>query len=1058
MGLPSGYDWRAIESAARAFWRRLNLGNYVWSTRPRRRVAAFIEGPPTLNGYPHMGHVRGRAIKDLWFRFMALKGHRVLFRAGWDCQGLPVELEAERELGVKGGKQELLQRVGMEGLVAASKALLQKYRAVWEEVDELLGLSLDRSRAYWTYLDEYMEREWQYIRRAWEAGLIGEGYRVVAYCPSCMTALSQAEVAQGYEELEDPSLYYKVRLEDGAFAIVWTTMPFTLVTDELLAVHPDEYYVYVRSGDEVWVLAEKRLAALSKALGVKEEDVAKRVKGSELEGLRYEHPLIDQIKGLAELRAKAPIHRVVAEEFVDVSTGTGIVHLSPANGEEDFEVARSRGLPVFSPFDDRASFTEEAGAFAGLFCRDADEKVVEMLRARKSLVRLETIRHEYPTCWRSHHRLVWLARREYFYWMDRIRDRLVAAGEGVQYFYEPPRNRFLEFLRQAAPWCISRERVWGTPLPVWACERCGHKNFLFSRSQIVRRALELPDGEQFELHRPWIDRVLVACERCGGPARREPFVLDTWHNSGAAPYASLSDEEFRRYVPADFLVEGIDQTRGWAYSLLALHVLYTGEAKSPYRSFLFYGLVLDEQGRKMSKSLGNVIDARQVLSSSPADVLRFYLAWKASPAEAISFSAKEMWARPYQVINTLYNLHVFFQQNSRLDGYDPSLHTLQWALGRKELRETERWLLAKVNRTIREVEFALSSCRHHEAAKALERCVIDVLSQGYIPMVRHELWDDSEEGRPRRLVIFSCLGHALEVALKLLHPISPFVTEYLYQEVFAARPWEAPLLDAGWPAPLRGLALAGSERAVDLVLRVLSLANSLRARAGLKRRWPLGRLVILAPGREARLLTALASLVEALTNVKRAEIVSTPERFPARLALRPDPGKLGAAYRAEAPIVIAALRAVTGRRAWKAWLRGSGLSLKAAAKEYSVSWDQFGLEVEPAEGFAAIAEEGLVVALETKRDRQLIAEGLLRDVARRIQALRKERGYDPAAVLERAMVAGLDEEALSMLRPLADRLAFLVRAKRVEFLRQRTEEAKWKEEEVEEQRLYIAIE
>lgn len=1058
MGLPSGYDWASIEARVRAFWARLRLGAYVWSSRPRRPLATFIEGPPTLNGYPHMGHIRGRAIKDLWFRYMALKGRRVLFRAGWDCQGLPVELEAEKELGIQGGKQELLQRVGMERLVQASKELLAKYRRVWEEVDELLGLSLDKQAAYWTYLDEYMEREWQYIRRAWERGLIGEGYRVVAYCPSCMTALSQAEVAQGYEQLEDPSLYYKVQLEDGSYAIVWTTMPFTLVTDELLAVHPQEDYVYVKRGEEVWVLAEKRLGELAQRLALREQDVIGRVKGRQLEGLRYEHPFLDLIPGLAQLKQRAQIHRVVAEDFVDVNTGTGLVHLSPANGEEDFSVAERRGLPVFSPFDDRAYFTQEAGAFAGLFCRDADEVVARLLEQRGSLVLRESIVHEYPTCWRSHHRLVWLARREYFYWMERLREELVRAASAVEYFYEPPRNRFLEFLKQAAPWCISRERIWGTPLPVWVCEACGHRNYIFSRQELLRRALALPDGPNFELHRPWMDRVVIACGRCGSASKREPFVLDTWHNSGAAPYASLKEEEFRRFIPAHFLVEGIDQTRGWAYSLLALHVLFSGRPSSPFRSFLFYGHVLDEQGRKMSKSLGNVIDAKQMLSSSSADVLRLYLAWKASPIEAINFLAKEMWARPYQVLNTLYNLHHFLVQNSRLDGFDPRQHTVEWALVRPELGPGELWLLAKANALIVHVDRALAACRYHEAARALERFIIDTISQAYIPMVRQELWDDSEEGKARRLVIFACLAHALHVVLKLLHPIAPFVTEFLHQEVFERGTWERPLVDAGWPKKVFASGLKRGERAVDLALKAASLANSIRARAKVKRRWPLSRLVLLCERHHGKRLEQVSGLLRVLVNVKEVSVTTRPRDLPARLYLEPNMGELGKAYRERANELAQAVRRVSGARAWRAWLRGRPLRLRMGSEKVVVPATCFGLGLEAEEGFAALSGQGLVAALEIRRDEQLIAEGFLRDIARRLQALRKERGYDPTALLERAYVAGLDEEQLGLLTPLRERLAFLVRVRGVELAKERWEGPKWKEEQLEGQLIYLSVE
>ena len=540
-------------------------------------------------------------MKDLWYRYRTLEGENIVFRGGWDTQGLPVELQAEKELGLSGNKWEDLQKVGVDKLVAACKEIIGKYKHDWEEADRLLGLLIDHRLAYMTYRDSYIEREWSYLATAWKRGLLGEGFKVVPYCPECQTALSAGEVSLGgYDKLEDPSLYFKAKAEDGAYLVLWTTMPFTVVTDELVGAKPGSDYEYVRVGSETWIVNSGRKEALAKELGVQFGETKKRVKGEELEGLAYEHPLLDQIPGLQKPEFKGRIHRVVAEEYVDITTGTGLVHISPANGEEDFAVAQRRSVPVFAPFDDRVRFTQEAGRFAGMFARDSDKVVVEALREKGALVSAGKIVHDYPVCWRSDDRLVWLARREYFYWVDRIRPEVVKAAEKVEYFFDGPRNRFLAGLAESPPWCVTRERVWGNPLPIWVCDKCGEKTPAFSRKEILRRAVELPDGPNFELHRPWIDRVVLKCQKCGGRAFREPFVLDTWHNSGASPYASFTDDEFEKLVPVGFLTEGIDQTRGWAYTLLLLNVIRSGKPQAPYRMFLFQGHVLVENGEKMS--------------------------------------------------------------------------------------------------------------------------------------------------------------------------------------------------------------------------------------------------------------------------------------------------------------------------------------------------------------------------------------------------------------------------------------------------------------------------
>ncbi|MGC9190165.1 MAG: class I tRNA ligase family protein, partial [Conexivisphaera sp.] len=447
--------------------------------------------------------------------------------------------------------------------------------------------------------------------------------------------------------------------------------------------------------------------------------ILRRVPGRELEGLRYEPPLLEEVPGQRRLAEEGRVHMVVAEGFVDPTTGSGIVHLSPANGEEDFEVARRRGLPVFNPIDDQAVFTEDAGKYAGKYVRDADGEVVEDLRRKGLLVRADRIVHEYPVCWRSGHRLVFVARREYYYWIDRIEDAALRAAERVEYYYQQPRNRFLEIIKEARPWCISRERYWGTPLPVWVCEKCGHKFLVSSREEIVKNAIELPDGPDFELHRPWIDRVVLRCPRCGGPARREPFVLDTWHNSGAAPYASLG-EEFEALIPAPFLTEGIDQTRGWAYSLLMEHVIMTGRDEAPFRSFLFTGHVLDENGEKMSKSKGNVIYALDILREEPVDVVRFYLVWKSSPIDPMNFSRDEMRGRPYQVLSTLMNLASFLEENGGYDGYRWRGERIRELAREGVLRPQDRWVISELQGLVSGFLEAYEARRFHEAARTLE--------------------------------------------------------------------------------------------------------------------------------------------------------------------------------------------------------------------------------------------------------------------------------------------------------------------------------------------------
>ncbi len=755
---------------------------------------------------------------------------------------MPVELQAEKNLGLTGSKADNIKKVGITKIVEACKELIKNNAEKWIKVDRLLGISFDYERAYWTYTDNYIEREWQVLKKAWNLGILKEWFRVVAYCPSCQTSLSNAEVNQGYKILEDPSFYYKMRLRDeNTFLIVWTTMPFTLVTDELIGVNPKADYAYVSLKNERWIVGYDRLDHLMKELHIENYTVEKVVKGVEFDGMKYIHPLLGLIPGLKELSDEDKIHFVVAENFVDASTGSGLVHLSPANGQEDFDIAVKRDVPIFVPINDRVEFTEKAGIFNGQFVRDSDLLVVEKMKEAGAYLKLGRIKHQYPTCWRSNHKVVWLARREYFYMIDKLGDKPITAASNVNFFFESPKNRFLEIIKEQVPWCISRERVWGTPLPIWTCSKCGLKEPLFSRDEIIKRASKLPDGEQFELHRPWIDNIVIDCSKCNNHMIRESFVLDTWHNSGASPYASFSDAEYEYLIPAAFLTEGIDQTRGWAYTLLLENVIMKNEGKSPFESFLFQGHILDEKGNKMSKSLGNVLDANDLLVKNSVDAIRFYFMWKSSPIDSLNFSLSEMSSRPYQVLSTLYYLHVYLIQNSTYDKFDTKKIDINSVVKSKFFTLTEAWILSKLQSLITTVTSSLDSCRFNEGAKVLEEFIINNLSQTYVPMTRDDIWDDNMETLERRHVIYAVLGYTLSQIDIILHSYCPFITNYLYLLCFKNK--DVVLLES-WPNFNSKLINNKIEGAVDKSKEIISLVNAGRMKAKLKRRWPVNRVVI----------------------------------------------------------------------------------------------------------------------------------------------------------------------------------------------------------------------
>jgi isoleucyl-tRNA synthetase len=1055
MKLAEKFDIKIIENYIRDYYQDSKIKNVVKdflndSDRLSRPIG-YVDGPPTMNGEPHIGHLRGRIIKDLWYRKNSIEKKRIVFRAGWDAQGLPVELNAEKVLGLSGSKSENLKKVGIEKLVQTCKKIIAEYNKKWLDVDNLLGMSFDYDNAYWTYTDAYIEREWQYIKKAYESNILNERFRVVAYCPSCQTSLSNSEINQSYEQVDDPSFFYKVKLENAdIFLIVWTTMPFTLITDELVGVHPDARYVLVSVKDnekyEKWIVSENRLNDLMFELKIKDYAIIKTLYGKELEGKYYIHPLIKDIPGLYELASQKLVHFVVAEDFVDVTTGSGIVHLSPANGEQDFEIAIKRNVPIFVPIDDKVTFNDKAGKFKDLFVRDADELIVNEMYSSNAAVKIGKINHKYPTCWRSHHKIVWLARREYFYMIDKLGNKPIDAANEINYYYDQPKNRYVEIIKEKVPWCISRERFWGTPLPIWTCNTCSGKKGLFSRKEIIESAITLPDGKNFELHRPWIDKIQIVCPYCQNVMNRESFVLDTWHNSGSAPFSSLTDAEYKELIPVEFLTEGIDQTRGWAYTLLMLNVILKNSSSSPFRSFLFTGHVLDEKGNKMSKSIGNVIDASLLLSENSVDLIRFYFLWKTSPIEPLNFSIKEMQSRPYQIISTLYYLHVYYKQNSEYDKFNYDSKGLESIFYEGCLNTTDIWILTKLGKLINNVTNFIDICKFHEAARSIEEFVITSLSQTYVPLIRYDLWNDELEGQSRRFTIYTVLSVCLKNVDVLLHPFSPYTTDFLYLSCF--KQFKTILME-GWSNKeiLTKVSNNEIESAFDIVKEIASMSFSIRNKSKLKRRWPLESAYIYCSNTDFLRIKGINEILVEQLNIQNL--------FIDELKYENDVGKILKLLEKKAPILPRIN--INRKNVAKKVKSDIGILINEFSKmdkmqilldiykngffscKYSndkfIELRESDLDIDylPIDDYISMEKENILLILNTSRNNDLIIKGLVRDLSRNIQQLRKELGFNPTEILSCVYISNISKEEIIHLKKHHEDIKNLVRVKDVNF-------------------------
>jgi isoleucyl-tRNA synthetase len=833
----------------------------------------------------------------------------------------------------------------------------------------------------------------------------------------------------------------------------------------MVGLHPDEDYAHVKVENETWIVGKTRLEEFMIEVKIEDYKIEKISKGSEFEGRKYIHPLLDKIPALAECANKENFHVAVAENFVDATTGSGLVHLSPANGEEDIKIANKRKVKIFSPIDDEVKFTDEAGAYQGLFVRDADRPIVEDIKECNALVRIGKIKHKYPLCWRSHHPIVWLARKGWFYKLDRLDNKAIDAAESVEYFFEQPKNRFLGIIKERHPWCISRERIWGCPLPVWDCADCGEKNWFFSRQEIKDSADSLPDGPDFELHRPWIDNITIKCKKCNGTnTKREEYVLDTWHNSGSAPYSSLTDDEYSKEIPAPFFTEGIDQTRGWAYTLLIENVILNNAATPPYKSFLFQGHVLDEKGGKMSKSTGNVLDGAELLQKYPVDLIRFYFIWKASPIEPLSFSTDELMSRPYQVINTLFNLHLYFKQNSEYDNFD-STKTVSWAKENQLLLSPDIWLLSKLQKLIKKITEKNETCKYHEAAKAIDDYIINNLSQIYIPITRGELWDEDESKKNRRLAIYAVLKEVLQTLDILIHPLCPFTSEYLYQTVFEGK--QSILLDS-WPQYQESLVVEDVEESFDIMKDVVSISSAARMKGKLKRRWPLNEAMICVSKGQKEKLESLSELLTTQLNVEKFSIVETEKEsgleqilelrqlgLPVKPVVELERKQIGPKAKQHMGALVKTFGDTDPEEIISSLQNTSSFNFEIEGTQINLEKEDFVIDFDADENFAVAKRDNYVVFISTARNKEMMARGLVKDVARRIQTLRKEKGYNPTDVLDVASILELDEESQEMIKQKSDDLAFLVRVKKVNFEKTCKE---YKEDDIDGQKIRISVE
>jgi isoleucyl-tRNA synthetase len=984
--LPLSVRLDPAESEARvlALWKEIRAFEDGLKRREGSPPFIFYEGPPTANGLPGVHHVISRTLKDIVCRYQSMTGHYVPRKGGWDTHGLPVEIEVERELKISGKDQ--IEKFGIAEFNARCRASVLRYESEWRRNTERIGYWLDMDHPYVTFHNEYIESVWWLLQQIWDANLLYQGHKIVPYCPRCGTPLSSHEVAQGYDEVTEPSVTVKFALvdESGTYVLAWTTTPWTLPGNVALAVHPDIAYALARQEREGrtqrYYIAESRLDQLAG-----DYTVERRLKGKELVGKRY-RPLFDFID-LAKLTGKDAYY-VAEAPFVTTEDGTGVVHTAVMYGEDDYQLGLKLDLPQHHTVDPQGRFTAEVAPWAGRFVKDAEKEIRAWLEIHGALYREEMTTHAYPFCWRCDSPLLYYAWKTWYIATTRLREKLLAAHRTVEWHPEEiGANRFGNWLENNMDWALSRNRYWGTPLPIWRCEGCGSDRCVGSLAELRQgKGLEEP----LDLHRPYVDRVTFPCSGCGGTMRRVPEVIDVWFDSGSMPFAQWhypfeNKEAFQRSYPADFISEGVDQTRGWFYTLLAISVAVTG--KAPYRHVLVNELVLDKQGKKMSKSRGNAVDPNEVLELRGADALRFYLISTSQPWSSTRFDVDGVTETAKKLLGTLRNTAQFFVLYANIDGYDPA------AKEPAERSELDRWILSRLNALIRACRASLDGFELTRGARAIQEFVVEELSNWYVRRSRRRFWKAGHAADKRAAydTLFTCL----ETLSRLLAPYAPFIAEELHQHLVRPARSDAPksVHWTDYPAYDAAAVDEALDRAMSLAERVVVLGRAARNLASLRVRQPLRRIRIagLTDG-EQKALLSLADVIQEELNVKEVSFTKDRGELLA-LTVKPNFPVLGKKAGPAMKELAAALQSAPPDTV-RAALAAEGWEAEAGGQRFRLTAEDVIVQESAKAPWAAQSEGSLTVAVDTMLDDALRDEGLVRELAHRVQALRKSADFE----------------------------------------------------------------
>ena len=961
-----------------AFWKENDIFEKSVRQNEGGEEFSFFDGPPTANGKPHIGHILTRVMKDIIPRYQTMKGKHVLRKAGWDTHGLPVELEVEKSLGMD-GKQDI-EKYGIEPFIKKCKESVWKYTDEWRKMSDRVGYWVDMDHPYVTYHDDYIESVWWALKEIYKKGLLYKGHKIVPYCPRCGTALSSHEVAQGYKDVKETSVVarFKVKGRENTYILAWTTTPWTLPSNVALCMNPDETYVEIEADGTRYILAEALVPKFFETFTV----VEKRT-GKEYEGTEYE-PLFPWAQGT--FREKA--YYVVCDGYVTLTDGTGVVHIAPAFGEDDYKVGKRYGLPVVQLVNERGCFDERCPELNGLFAKKADKPIMEMLEEKGLLFQKIPFEHSYPFCWRCDTPLLYYARSSWFIEVTKVKEHLIAANRSVNWMPETIKEgRMGNFLENVIDWGLSRDRYWGTPLPVWVCPDCGAIEVIGSKAELKEKCHVEGD---IELHRPYLDNLTCTCPKCGGKMKRTPEVIDCWFDSGSMPFAqyhypfenkNLFDETF----PADFISEAVDQTRGWFYTLLAISTILFDRA--PFKNCIVLGHVNDKDGIKMSKHKGNVVDPWSVLDKQGADAVRWYFYTNSAPWIPSRFGAEAVSEVQRKFQGTLWNTYAFFTLYAEIDKYDPSKYDLKTC----ELSLMDKWILSRLNTLVKDVDAKLAVYNITDSAREIQD-FSDVLSNWYVRRGRERYWGSTMT--EDKAAAYTTLYTVLTTLSKVIAPYTPFMAEMMYRNLVPQFYPEAPesVHLCRFPAADERYIDHDLEQGMEDVLDVVALGRAARNAGNLKNRQPLSEMLV-ASNRPLDMDEELIAVALDELNVKKMTFVQDGASL-VRYVLKPQLRTLGPKYGKKLKAITAFLATCDGAEVVSAVRGGGSYAVELDGETVVLLEEDLQIFTESAAGYSAAAGGGITVALDTRLSEELLDEGCERELVSKVQTMRKEAGFE----------------------------------------------------------------